>query len=74
MMAYMATKLTIVIDNPNDPGALRGPLQVPGRQGIAGQDPRRPAGRIVQGLPVADGSPTPAYRTIDIYFSDYATT
>jgi hypothetical protein len=24
-------------------------------------------------FPKEDGSPTPAYRTIDIYFSDYAT-
>ncbi len=73
MMASMATKLTIVIDNPNDPGAFEAHYNSPAGKELLGKiaDVQRVESAKV--FPKEDGSPTPAYRTIDIYFSDYAT-
>jgi uncharacterized protein (TIGR02118 family) len=73
MMASMATKLTIVIDNPNDPGAFEAHYNSPVGKELLGKIPDVQRVESAKVFPKEDGSPTPAYRTIDIYFSDYAT-
>ena len=73
MMASMATKLTIVIDNPNDPGAFEAHYNSPAYKELLGKIPDIQRVESAKVFPKEDGSPTPAYRTTDIYFSDYAT-
>jgi hypothetical protein len=73
MMASMATKLTIVIDNPNDPGAFEAHYNSPAGKELLGRIPDVQRVESAKVFPKEDGSPTPAYRTIDIYFPDYAT-
>jgi uncharacterized protein (TIGR02118 family) len=69
----MPTKITVIYDNPTDPAAFEA--------GYADQDQVSLA-RALPGLvrfetskvwPKEDGSPTPAYRMIDMYFADYDT-
>jgi uncharacterized protein (TIGR02118 family) len=63
------TKITVLFDNPADPEAFeegyRGHLDLaralPGLQ-------RLEAAKV---WPKEDGSPTPAYRIVDLYFTDY---
>ena len=64
------TKITVVYDNPVDPAAfeaayeseqLEAARQIPGYL-------RLEASKV---WPKEDGSPTPAYRMIDLYYSDY---
>jgi uncharacterized protein (TIGR02118 family) len=66
----MPTKITVIYDNPSDPAAFE--------TGYA--DGLLDAARTLPGLqrleaskvwPKEDGSPTPAYRLIDLYFADY---
>ncbi|MGC5165732.1 EthD family reductase [Luteimicrobium sp. DT211] len=65
----MPTKITAVYDNPTDPEAFEA--------GYVGQVD---LARAVPGVlhveaskvwPKEDGTPTPAYRLIDLYFADY---
>ena len=69
----MATKLTIIVDNPNDPGAFEAHYSSPAYKDPLGKIPDVQRVESAKVFPKEDGSPTPAYRTIDIYFSDYAT-
>jgi uncharacterized protein (TIGR02118 family) len=69
----MATKLTIVIDNPSDPDAFEAYYNSPAGKELLGKIPDVQRVESAKVFPKEDGSPTPAYRTIDIYFSDYAT-
>ena len=55
----VAVKLTIIVDNPNDPGAFEAHYNSPAYKGSAGQDPRHAAGRIGQGLPQRGRLPDP---------------
>jgi hypothetical protein len=66
-------KHTIIVDNPDHPGAFEAYYNSPAYRELLGKLPD--IGRIESAkvFPKEDGSPTPAYRTIDIYFSDYAT-
>ncbi len=73
MMVSVATKLTIIIDNPNDPGAFEAHYDSPAYKELLGKIPDVQRVESAKVFPKEDGSPTPAYRTIDIYFSDYAT-
>jgi uncharacterized protein (TIGR02118 family) len=73
MMVSMATKLTIVVDNPTDPGAFEAHYNSPANKELLGKIPDIQRVESAKVFPKEDGSPTPAYRTIDIYFSDYAT-
>jgi hypothetical protein len=73
MMLRMPTKLTIVIDNPNDPGAFEAQYNSPASRELLGKVPDIQRVESAKVFPKEDGSPTPAYRTIDLYFSDYAT-
>jgi uncharacterized protein (TIGR02118 family) len=68
----MPTKITFVYDNPTEPDAFE--------SGYA--DGHLALARAVPGLrrleaskvwPKEDGSPTPLYRMIDLYFADYET-
>ncbi len=69
----MAVKLTIVVDNPKDPSAFEAHYSSPAFKEALGKLPDSQRVESAKVFPKEDGSPTPAYRTIDIYFSDYAT-
>ena len=65
----MPTKITAVYENPQDPDAFE-----------AGHHAQLALARKIPGVmriesakvwPKEDGSPTPAYRVLDIYFTDY---
>ena len=65
----MPTKITVIYDNPTDPDAfeagyaeqLQLAKKLPGLQRI----------ETSKVWPKEDGSPTPAYRSVDLYFADY---
>jgi uncharacterized protein (TIGR02118 family) len=66
------TKITVIYDNPTDPDAFEaayGPEQLEAARRIPGHI-RFEASKV---WPKEDGSPTPAYRMIDLYYPDYAT-
>jgi hypothetical protein len=69
----MTVKLTIVVDNPNDPDAFEALYNSPANKERLGQIPDIQRVESAKVFPKEDGSATPAYRTTDIYFSDYAT-
>src|ERR1700730_17816492 len=65
------TKITVIYDNPTDPDAFE----------TAYENDQLTAARKIPGYlrletskvwPKEDGSPTPAYRMIDLYYPDYA--
>ena len=65
------TKITVIYDNPVDPDAFE----------AAYESEQLEAARRIPGLirletskvwPKEDGSPTPAYRSIDLYYPDYS--
>jgi uncharacterized protein (TIGR02118 family) len=64
------TKISFVYYNPTDPAAFEAayPEQVAMARKLAGLT-RLQASRV---WPKEDGSPTPAYRLLDLYFDDYA--
>ena len=67
----MNAKITLIIDNPADSDAFE--AAYPTIQDAAATLPgllRYEAGKV---FPKEDGSPTPAHRTLDLYFSDYDT-
>lgn len=66
----MTVKLTVIYDNPTDAEAFEKHYQdvhVPLVGKLAGVTKVETA----KVFPKEDGSPTPAYRTADIYFADY---
>jgi hypothetical protein len=69
----MTVKLTIVVDNPNDPDAFEALYNSPANKERLGKITNIQRFESAKVFPKEDGSPTPAYRTTDIYFSDYAT-
>ncbi|MCC8907699.1 MULTISPECIES: hypothetical protein [unclassified Curtobacterium] len=65
----MTTKITLIIDNPTDPAAFE--QAYPALEEAAGALPqlrRLEAGKV---WPKEDGTPTPAHRTLDLYFDSY---
>ena len=65
------TKITIIYDNPTDPDVFEAayePEQLEAARRIPGYL-RLEASKV---WPKEDGSPTPAYRMIDLYYPDYA--
>ena len=65
------TKITVIYDNPTDPEAFEaafGSEQLEAARRIPGHV-RFEASKV---WPKEDGSPTPAYRLLDLYFADYA--
>ena len=65
------TKLTVIYDNPTDPDTFEAAYvaeQLEAARRIPGYL-RLEASKV---WPKEDGSPTPAYRMIDLYYPDYA--
>jgi uncharacterized protein (TIGR02118 family) len=64
-----STKITVIYENPDDPEAFEAsyPEQLARGRRIPGVQ-RTESSKV---WPKEDGSPTPAYRLLDLYFSDY---
>jgi len=69
----MATKLTIIIDNPTNPEDFEAHYASPAYKEALAQLPNVQKVEAAKVFPKEDGTPTPAYRIIDIYFTDYKT-
>jgi hypothetical protein len=66
----MQTKITLIIDNPVDAEAFE--ADYPALAGHAAALPGLVRLESAKVLPKEDGSATPAFRTLDLYFTDYA--
>lgn len=66
----MQTKITLIINNPADPAAFESQFPALADRAAALPDLVRLESAKVH--PKNDGTPTPAHRTIDLYFDDYA--
>lgn len=67
----MPTKITFIYDNPTDPAAFEAGYAEVDQVALARAVPgvlRVEESRV---WPKEDGSPTPAYRMLDLYFADY---
>lgn len=65
----MPTKITIIIDNPSDPEAFEPAYEAV--RAAATTFPRLERLESAKVWPKEDGTPTPAYRTLDLYFASY---
>ena len=65
----MSTKITFIIDNPADPEGFEAAYG--DFEGSARALPRLQRFEAGKVWPKEDGSPTPAYRTVDLYFDSY---
>ena len=63
------TKITLIYDNPDDPTAFEAGYTDQLALAMAIPGIERTEGSKVS--PKEDGSPTPAYRMLDLHFSDY---
>jgi len=63
------TKITVINDNPHDPEAFE--AAYPEHLALAKKIPGIQKIETSKVWPKEDGSPTPAYRLIDMYFIDY---
>jgi uncharacterized protein (TIGR02118 family) len=68
----MPTKITVIYDNPTDPTAFEA-AYADGHVALAKALPGAIRFETSKVWPKEDGSPTPAYRMVDIYFPDYET-
>ena len=68
----MTVKLTVVYDNPEDADAFEKSYGST-HAALAAKLPGVQRVETAKVFPTEDGSPTPAYRTADLYFVDYAT-
>jgi uncharacterized protein (TIGR02118 family) len=66
----MPTKITVIFDNPTDPDAFEAGYQA-GHVALAQALPGLQRLEAAKVWPKEDGSPTPAYRILDLYFTDY---
>ncbi len=66
----MQTKITVIYDNPQDPAAFE--AGYPDQLALARKIPGVQRIETSKVWPKEDGSPTPAYRMMDLYFADYA--
>ena len=66
----MPTKITIIIDNPTDADAFES--RYPSIERLAAGLPELRRLETARVWPKEDGTPTPAHRTLDLYFDDYA--
>jgi uncharacterized protein (TIGR02118 family) len=64
------TKITFIYDNPTDPEAFE--LAYPQQLALARKLPGLTRLQASKVWPKEDGSATPAYRLLDLYFADYA--
>lgn len=65
----METKITVIYDNPQDPEAFEAAF--PEHLALARKIPGIRRLESAKVWPKEDGSPTPAYRLLDMYFTDY---
>lgn len=65
----MPTKITVIYDNPQDPAAFE--KEYHEQVALAKQLPGVERVESAKVSPKEDGSPTPAYRLLDMYFADY---
>ena len=65
----MTTKITVIYENPQDPAAFE--ADYPAQLALARNIPGVQKIETSKVWPKEDGSPTPAYRLVDMYFSDY---
>ena len=68
----MSVKLTVIYENPEDPKAFE-EHYASVHVFLADKLPSVTRFEFAKVFPKEDGSPTPAYRTMDFYFADYAT-
>jgi uncharacterized protein (TIGR02118 family) len=68
----MPTKITVIYDNPTDAAAFEA-AYADGQVALAKALPGITRFETSKVWPKEDGSPTPAYRMIDMYFPDYDT-
>lgn len=66
----MQTKITLIIDNPTDHDEFES--HVPALTELAVALPGLVGFESAKVFPKEDGTPTPAHRTFDLYFADYA--
>jgi uncharacterized protein (TIGR02118 family) len=66
----MPTKISFVYSNPADPDAFE--TAYPDQIALARKLPGLTRLQTSKVWPKEDGSPTPAYRLLDLYFADYA--
>src|SRR3978361_1106068 len=66
----MPTKITVIYDNPTDPTAFEAGY-ADGQVALAKKLPGLQRIETSKVWPKEDGSPTPAYRMVDLYFADY---
>jgi uncharacterized protein (TIGR02118 family) len=66
------TKITVIYDNPTDPDAFE-KAYADGLVTLAEKLPGLTHLETSKVWPKEDGTPTPAYRMIDLYFPDYET-
>ena len=64
------TKISFVYSNPTDPDAFE--AAYPEQLALARKLPGLTRLQASKVWPKEDGSPTPAYRLLDLYFADYA--
>ncbi|GAA2705873.1 EthD family reductase [Actinoplanes palleronii] len=67
----MPTKITVIYDNPKDPEAFEADHHE--QVTLARKLPGIRRVESAKVWPKEDGSPTPAYRLLDLYFADYDT-
>jgi uncharacterized protein (TIGR02118 family) len=65
----VTTKITVMYDNPVDPEAFE--AGYPDQLALARKIPGLQRIETSKVWPKEDGSPTPAYRMLDMYFTDY---
>lgn len=65
----MTTKITLIYDNPQDPDTFE--AGYPDQLALARKIPGIQRMETSKVWPKEDGSPTPAYRLVDLYFADY---
>jgi uncharacterized protein (TIGR02118 family) len=65
----VTTKITVIYDNPQDPEAFE--AGYPDQLALARKLPGVRRIETSKVWPKEDGSPTPAYRMVDMYFTDY---
>ena len=67
----LPTRITFIYSNPTDPAAFE--AAYPEQLAMARKLPGLTRLQTSKVWPKEDGSPTPAYRLLDLYFADYAT-
>jgi uncharacterized protein (TIGR02118 family) len=68
-VVIVTTKITIIYENPLDPAAFE--AGYPNQLALARKIPGIQRMETSKVWPKEDGSPTPAYRFVDMYFTDY---